>query len=117
MRQGFFAAVAVGALAFAASARADDPIKIGIVAHAQGNPFIQQIVDGAQAAAADYGATLTVSQPSGGGDAEAELKAVQDMVNSGIQGVATSVPGESMAKGLNELIANGTPIVQFNLLA
>ena len=32
-----------------------------------------------------------------------ELKAVQDLVNSGVQGVATSVPGESMTKGLNEI--------------
>ena len=97
-------------------ALADDPIKIGIVAHAQGNPFIQQIVDGAQAAANDLGAALVVSQEAGG-DPEAELKAVQDFVNSGVQGVATSVPGESMAKGLNEIIAGGVPIVQFNLLS
>ena len=94
--------------------RAED-IKVGIVAHAQGNPFIQQIVDGARAAAKDYGATLVESQKPGG-DPEAELKAVQDLVNSGVQGVATSVPGESMVKGLNDIIASGVPIVQFNLL-
>ena len=110
-------AVAMGALLGAAApALADDPIKVGIVAHAQGNPFIQQIVDGAQAAADDLGAKLTVSQKAGG-DPEAELKAVQDLVNSGVQGVATSVPGDSMAKGLNEIIASGVPIVQFNLLS
>jgi ABC-type sugar transport system substrate-binding protein len=107
------AAIALAASFSAASAA--DAIKVGIVAHAQGNPFIQQIVDGAQAAANDLGATLTVSQ-NAGGDPEAELKAVQDLVNSGVQGVATSVPGESMAKGLNEIVASGVPIVQFNLL-
>lgn len=102
--------------AFTAPALAQDKIKIGFVTHAQGNPFIQQIVDGAQAAANDLGAELTVSQESGG-DPEAQLRAVQNFVNSGVQGVATSVPGESMAKGLNEIIAAGTPIVQYNLLS
>ena len=101
--------------AFAFPALAQDKIRIGFVTHAQGNPFIQQIVDGAQAAANDLGAELTVSQEAGG-DPEAQLRAVQNFVNSGVQGVATSVPGESMAKGLNEIIAAGTPIVQYNIL-
>lgn len=109
---GAFALSAV----FAIPALAQEKIKIGFVTHAQGNPFIQQIVDGAQAAANDLGAELTVSQESGG-DPEAQLRAVQNFVNSGVQGVATSVPGESMAKGLNEIIAAGTPIVQYNLLS
>ncbi len=116
MKYGIPAAFGVLALAAMAPALADEPIKIGFVTHAQGNPFIQQIVDGAQAAANDLGATLVVSQESGG-DPEAQLRAVQNFVNSGVQGVATSVPGESMAKGLNEIIASGVPIVQYNLLA
>ena len=110
------AAIAVLSLGAAAPAMAADAIKIGFVTHAQGNPFIQQIVDGAQAAAKDLGVELVVSQESGG-DPEAQLRAVQNFVNSGVKGVATSVPGESMAKGLNEIIAGGVPIVQFNLLA
>jgi ribose transport system substrate-binding protein len=111
-------AVALGALSLAAAGPgvAADAIKIGFVTHAQGNPFIQQIVDGAQAAAKDLGVELVVSQESGG-DPEAQLKAVQNFVNSGVAGVATSVPGESMAKGLNEIIASGIPIVQYNLLS
>ena len=103
-------------LAAAMPARADDAISVGFVTHAQGNPFIQQIVDGAQAAADDLGAKLTVAQKSGG-DPEAQLRAVQNFVSSGVQGVATSVPGESMAKGLNDIIASGVPIAQYNLLA
>ncbi len=47
--------LAVGAAAVAfglatVAARADD-ITIGFVTHAQGNPFVEQIVDGAKAAA------------------------------------------------------------------
>ena len=80
-------AVAIGVLALgaAAPATADEPIKIGFVTHAQGNPFIQQIVDGAQAAAKDLGVELVVSQESGG-DPEGQLKAVQNFVNSGVAG-------------------------------
>ena len=37
------------------AARADEPIVIGFVTHAQGDPFVQQIVDGAEAAAHDLG--------------------------------------------------------------
>jgi ABC-type sugar transport system substrate-binding protein len=111
------AAIVALAIGFgASSASAEDAIKLGFVTHAQGNPFIQQIVDGAQAAAKDLGVTLEVAQQPGG-TPEGQLKAVQNFVNAGAKGVATSVPGESMAKGLNELIAAGTPIVQYNLLS
>ena len=115
IRTAFMAAVGALVLAAAMPARAEEQIAIGFVTHAQGNPFIQQIVDGAQAAAKDLGVTLRVAQEAGG-DPEAQLRAVQNFVNSGVQGVATSVPGESMAKGLNEIIAAGVPIVQYNLL-
>ena len=108
-------AAAVALAGAAPAARADD-VTVGFVTHAQGNPFIQQIVDGAQAAANDLGVKLEVAQKSGG-DPEAQLRAVQNFVSAGVQGVATSVPGESMAKGLNDLIASGVPIVQYNLLA
>jgi ABC-type sugar transport system substrate-binding protein len=112
-------AIAAGALALGAtqsSTWAEDKIVIGFVTHAQGNPFIQQIVDGAEAAAADLGVALETAAQSGGAP-EGQFKLVQNFANSGAQGIATSVPGESMAKGLNEIIASGVPIVQFNLLS
>jgi ABC-type sugar transport system substrate-binding protein len=90
-------------------------IKIGFVTHVLGNPFIQEIIDGANAAAADLNVDLQVTGPEGG-DADAQLKAVQTLVASGVKGIATSVPGESMASGLNDIVASGIPIVQFNLL-
>ena len=112
-------AIAAGALALglaSSSASAEDKIVIGFVTHAQGNPFIQQIVDGAQAAAGDLGVTLETAAQSGGAP-EGQFKLAQNFANSGAHGIATSVPGESMAKGLNEIIASGVPIVQFNLLS
>jgi len=80
-----------------------------------GNPFIQQIIDGANFAATDLNVDLQVTGPEGG-DADAQLKAVQSLVASGVQGIATSVPGVSMASGLNEVVDTGIPVVQFNLL-
>jgi ABC-type sugar transport system substrate-binding protein len=92
-----------------------EAIKLGFVTHVLGNPFIQQIIDGANAAAKDLNVDLQVTGPEGG-DADAQLKAVQTLVASGVQGVATSVPGETMSSALNEIVDSGTPIVQFNLL-
>ena len=99
----------------APASEAPATIKIGFVTHVLGNPFIQQIIDGANAAAADLNVELQVTGPEGG-DADAQLKAVQTLVASGVQGIATSVPGESMASGLNDIVASGIPVVQFNLL-
>ncbi len=103
-----------------ASAAPEDPtaerVTIGFVTHVIGNPFIQQIIDGAQAAADDLNVELQVTGPEGG-DADAQLKAAQTLVATGVQGIATSVPGESMAGGLNEIIDSGIPVVQFNILS
>lgn len=90
-------------------------IKLGFVTHVLGNPFIQQIVDGANAAAEDLNVELQVVGPEDG-SAETQLQLVESLVASGVEGIATSVPGESMASRLNEIVAAGTPIVQFNLL-
>ena len=103
--------------ASSASAESTPPeaIKLGFVTHVLGNPFIQQIIDGANAAAKDLNVDLQVTGPEGG-DADAQLKAVQTLVAAGVQGIATSVPGETMSSALNEIVDSGTPIVQFNLL-
>lgn len=100
----------------ASAAQADDKITIGFVTHSQGDPFIQQIIDGAQAAANDLGVTLKVAQQQGAAP-DGQLKLVQNIVNAGAAGIATSVPGDSMASSLNDIIASGVPVVQYNLLS
>jgi ABC-type sugar transport system substrate-binding protein len=80
-----------------------------------GNPFIQQIIDAAQQAADDLGVELQVTGPAGA-EADAQLKAAQTLVASGVDGLAISVPSDSMVQGLNKIIADGTPIVTFNLM-
>ena len=94
------AKLAASVVALAASSAAGWTAEtVGFVTHSQGDPFIQQIIDGAQAAAKDLGATLNVAQQAGSAP-EGQLKLVQNFVNAGAQGVATSVPGESMAGAL-----------------
>lgn len=107
--------IALAAGLGAPSAMADD-ITIGFVTHAQGNPFVEQIVDGAKAAAADLGVKLNVAE-SPGGSPEGQLKLAQNLVNAGANGVASSIPGDAMAKGFNDIGASGVPIAQFNLLS
>ena len=60
------ATLALGIGVLGSAAQAQDTITIGFVTHSQGDPFIQQIIDGAQAAAHDLGVTLKVAQQSGG---------------------------------------------------
>lgn len=109
--------ISIAALLFGSSvglAWADD-VTIGFVSHAQGNPFVEQIVDGARAAATDLGVTLKV-QESPGTSPENQLKLAQGLVNAGASGVASSIPGDAMNKGVNDIVAGGTPFVQFNML-
>ena len=93
----------------------DDDLTIGFVTHVVGNPFIQQIIDAAEFAAEDLGVAIEVTGPPGG-DPDEQLTAAENLVSSGVDGLATSVPGESMANGLNDIIESGVPVVQFNLL-
>ena len=94
----------------------EDDLTIGFVTHVVGNPFIQQIIDAAEFAAEDLGVAIEVTGPAGG-DADAQLTAAQNVVSAGADGLAVSVPGESMANGLNEIVDSGVPVVQFNLLS
>ncbi len=114
--------VAAGAVVFAAAgvaAQSPDTstaprLKIGFVIHVKGNSNNQLVVAAAQKAADELGVDLLTAGPEGF-DAEAQLKNVQDLFAAGAQGVATSIPGETMAAPLNQLIADGHPIVMFNI--
>ena len=92
-----------------------DQVTIGFVTHVLGNPFIQQIIDGAQFAADDLGVDLQVQGPAGGSPEE-QIALIQGFQNAGVDGIATSVPGTSLAAPINEIVDAGIPVVQFNLL-
>jgi ABC-type sugar transport system substrate-binding protein len=101
-------------LSCGSAVHAQSKLTVGFVTHSQGDSFIQQIIEGAQSAAADLGVVLRVAQQSGS-DPDGQLKLVQDIVNAGAAGVATSVPGESMDRSLEDIIDSGVPVVQYNL--
>jgi ABC-type sugar transport system substrate-binding protein len=104
-------------LASTASAQKQQPQKkltFGFVVHVLGNPFIQQIIDGAMAAGRDLGVTVKAAGPNNG-DANVMLKDIQDFFGAGAAGVATSCQSESLVKPLNQLIASGKPVVSFNI--
>lgn len=115
-QSGLLAGIAICALGLAAASAKAEDITIGFVTHAQGNPFVEQIVDGAKAAAKDLGVTLKV-QESPGGSPEGQLKLAQGLVNAGAAAVASSMPGDGMAKTMNEIIDSGVPVAQFNMLS
>lgn len=93
----------------------DESVRIGFVTHSLGNPFIQQIVDAAQDAADDLGVDLEVQGPASNVPEE-QIALIQGFQNAGVDGIATSVPGSSLASPINDIIEAGTPVVQFNLL-
>jgi ABC-type sugar transport system substrate-binding protein len=92
---------------------AQKKLTIGFVVHVIGNPFINQIIEGAKAAARDLKVNIKVTGPAGA-EGDAQLTAVQNLAAAGVDGIATSVPSASMLKGLNAVIKAGMPLVQFN---
>src|SRR4051812_3639052 len=113
------ALIALVTLAFGASTasskpQADKKLTIGFVTHFVGNPFIKQVEQAARDAGKDLGVNVKITGTAGF-DAAAQLKIVQDLFASGADGVSTSITGDSMATGLNTLIGQGKPIVEFNI--
>jgi ribose transport system substrate-binding protein len=112
------ALAAVGSvLASTASAQKQKPeakLTFGFVVHVLGNPFIQQIIDGAMAAGKSLGVTVKAAGPPDG-DPNVMLKDIQDFFAAGAAGVATSCQSESLVKPLNALIKAGKPVVSFNI--
>src|SRR5260370_23995012 len=111
--------VAIGVLLAAcgsSSPSSSKQLTVGFVTHVIGNTFVQSIASAAKDAGKDLGVTVKVTGPAGF-DPVAQLKMDQDIVAAGADGISTSVPGDSMANGLNEIVNNGKPVVQFNLLS
>jgi ABC-type sugar transport system substrate-binding protein len=109
------AMVALGGPVVTAQEEAEGDLRIGFVTHVLGNPFIQQIIDGANFAADDLDVSLEVQGPVGGSPEE-QIALIQGFQNAGVDGIATSVPGATLAAPINEIVDAGIPVVQFNLL-
>jgi ribose transport system substrate-binding protein len=93
---------------------AQKKLTFGFVVHVIGNPFIQQIIDGAKAAGRDLGVTIKTGG-STTGNANDMQKAIDDLFASGADGVATSCQSESLVKSLNNYIKQGKAVTSFNI--
>lgn len=114
------AATALAISAFVAPATAqdgvasDEKLRIGYVLHVTGNPFIKQIHDHALQAGEDLGVEVITAGPQAY-DVGLQLKDVEDLNATGVDGIVTSIPGEAMVRTVNELIDGGLPVVQVNI--
>jgi ABC-type sugar transport system substrate-binding protein len=93
---------------------AEKTVTLGFVTHVKGDPFVNQIIDAAKAAADDLGADLKVAGTEQF-DPNAELGLAQNFINAGAEGVALSIAGDSMANGLNDMLSAGKGVTTFNL--
>lgn len=101
-------------LTMASAAIAQDDLVIGVVTAHHLDQFQERIWVGARAAAERMGVELRLAAPDAF-DPEAQLALVQDMVNSGVDGISTPATSESMAGALNDIVAGGVPLVTFNI--
>ncbi len=100
----------------AASAQDEEPVKIGFVTHVLGNPFIQQIIDAAQFAADGPG------RRARGPGTRWRLRQRSRSRSSRASRMPASTASRRRSRAprwptpINEIVAAGTPVVQFNLL-
>lgn len=105
-----------GQSASGSAAKSADGLKLGLVLHVR-IPFTQQIADGAQAGAEQYGVDLQVAGPQGF-DPPAQVKAVQDTIAAGAKGIATvPFPADLWKRPIELAQDQGVPIVSLNVAA
>ncbi len=68
-------------------ALAQEPIIIGLITKTETNPFFVKMREGAQAKAQELGAELMSAAGSFDGDNEAQITAIENMVNAGVTGI------------------------------
>jgi fructose transport system substrate-binding protein len=75
---------------------AQDTIKVGLITKTETNPFFIKMREGAQAKADELGVELLTAAGSFDGDNEAQVTAIENMVNAGVKGILL-VPSDSKA--------------------
>lgn len=75
---------------------AQDAIKVGLITKTETNPFFIKMREGAQAKADELGVELLTAAGSFDGDNEAQVTAIENMVNAGVQGILL-VPSDTKA--------------------
>jgi fructose transport system substrate-binding protein len=75
---------------------AQDAIKVGLITKTETNPFFIKMREGAQAKADELGVELLTAAGSFDGDNEAQVTAIENMVNAGVKGILL-VPSDTQA--------------------
>lgn len=75
---------------------AQDAIKVGLITKTETNPFFIKMREGAQAKADELGVELLTAAGSFDGDNEAQVTAIENMVNAGVVGILL-VPSDTQA--------------------
>jgi len=69
------------------AAFAQEPVIVGLITKTETNPFFVKMREGAQAKADELGAELMTAAGSFDGDNEAQITAIENMVNAGVTGI------------------------------
>jgi ribose transport system substrate-binding protein len=109
-----------GAFTHQAGAQEKKKITIGLVAKSQSNPVFQAAYKGAQDAAkelgAKYNADVTIDwQTPASEDAQKQAQAIEQLSNSGAQGIAVSCSdANAVTPAINKAVENGSQVVCFD---
>jgi fructose transport system substrate-binding protein len=71
----------------AAEPAGDEEVIVGLITKTETNPFFVKMKEGAQDKADELGATLMTAAGSFDGDNEAQVTAIENMINAGAQGI------------------------------
>jgi fructose transport system substrate-binding protein len=71
----------------AAAGGSDEPVIVGLITKTETNPFFVKMKEGAQAKADELGAQLLTAAGAFDGDNEAQVTAIENMINAGAQGI------------------------------
>ena len=85
----FAAALLLGASLVMGSALAQDRPIVGLITKTETNPFFVKMREGAQAKADELGLELLTAAGSFDGDNEAQVTAIENMVNAGAAGICS----------------------------
>ena len=92
----YAATLLLGASLFAGTALAQDQPIVGLITKTETNPFFVKMREGAQTQANELGLQLLTAAGSFDGDNEAQVTAIENMVNAGAAGILL-VPSDSSA--------------------
>lgn len=91
-------------------------LKLGVILFGEGNPFFDEVIDGIQHKEADlacYNCTVSIKRVAV--DTEEQIRAIDEFVAEGVNGIAISPTNDArLASKINELYDMDIPVVSLN---